>query len=100
MSIIYRGKEYAEVRSSATKHGAARRSRSLSPRLRISSKVYSSDGKLPKLPQPGGRLTRNKDKMNSIYKKSIQNSQRYLNNSTNPKKKLIFRDDQRHFGDF
>lgn len=38
-------------------------------------------------------------KMNSIHKKKIGDSKRYLDNSTNPKSKLIFRDDQRHSGD-
>jgi len=38
-------------------------------------------------------------KMNSVYKKRISNSKRYLDNSTNLDAKLIFRDDQRHVGD-
>lgn len=32
-------------------------------------------------------------KMNSVYKKRISNSKRYLDNSTNVDAKLIFRDD-------
>ena len=38
-------------------------------------------------------------KMNSVYKKRISNSKRYLDNSTKLDAKLIFRDDQRHIGD-
>ena len=38
-------------------------------------------------------------KMNSVHKKRISNSKRYLDNSTKLDAKLIFRDDQRHVGD-